>query len=162
MARIYVDGDQVKITRVGPSLVDVEVFGGQTYRELEPRRLFPISGLHKYITLIDKDLKEVMIIRNLQTLMPESKEAVSLCLDEYYLIPQITRLIDSKEKYGMLKWTVDTNRGRCSFDIRNRHTDIKVLYDGRILVKDSDDNRYEIRDIEKLDKRSRALLNNEI
>ena len=45
---------------------------------------------------------------------------------------------------------------------RNRHNDIKILYDGRILVKDSDDNRYEIRDVEKLDKRSRMLLNNEI
>ena len=36
--------------------------------------------------------------------------------------------------------------------------DIKTLYDGRILVRDSNDNRYEISDVTKLDKESLSFL----
>ena len=50
----------------------------------------------------------------------------------------------------------------CSFEIRNRHSDIKMLYDGRVLVRDSNDNRYEITDCKTLDKHSMAILNAEL
>lgn len=102
------------------------------------------------------------IIRNIDTLMPESKKIIEACLREYYMIPKIKRLIDSTEKYGILKWTVETDRGMCSFEIRNRHSDIKMLYDGRVLVRDSNDNRYEITDCKTLDKHSMAILNAEL
>ena len=85
-----------------------------------------------------------------------------MTLNEYYLIPKITALLDVSEKFGILKWTVDTDRGEQAFTIRNRHNDIKVLYDGRVLVRDSNDNRYEIPDYRKLDRHSIKLLNSEI
>ena len=86
--------------------------------------------------------------------MPESREAVEEALREYYLIPRIIRILDRDEKYGILKWTVETDRGIRSFDIRNRQSDIKTIYGNRVLIKDSDDNRYEIPDWEKLDIKS--------
>ena len=75
------------------------------------------------------------------------------------MIPKITEIIDRKEKNGLLKYTVMTNYGARSFDIRNRHSDIKNLYDGRVLFRDSDDNRYEIPDITKLDRKSWLKIN---
>lgn len=142
--------------------VDAEFYDGKRIENLEPRRLFPVSGMTRYITLLDEDGKEQAIIRNIDTLMPESKKVIEACLREYYLIPKIKRLIDSTEKYGILKWTVETDRGMCSFEIRNRHSDIKMLYDGRVLVRDSNDNRYEIPDYRTLDKHSMVLLNTEL
>ena len=35
---------------------------------------------------------------------------------------------------------------------------VKPLYDGRVLIIDANDNRYEIPDYRKLDKRSRKML----
>ena len=66
------------------------------------------------------------------------------------------------DKKGTLKWTVETDCGIVEFQIRNRHTDIKVLYDGRVLVRDTNDNRYEIVNHNDLDKHSKMLLNNEL
>ena len=86
--------------------------------------------------------------------MPESRAAVEDALKEYYLIPKITKILEREEKYGVLKWTVETDRGLRSFDIRNRQTDIKTIYGNRVLIKDADDNRYEIPDWEKLDMKS--------
>lgn len=158
MARNYINGDEVKFTKGDFNLVDMEHISGQKWKNLEPKRLFPLSGLDKYISLLSEDGHEVAIIRSLSALIPESKKVIEESLEEYYLIPRITALCDRYEKYGTLKWTVETDCGRRSFDIRNRHSDIKALYDGRVLVRDSDDNRYEIPDVSKLDKRSRRLL----
>ena len=162
MARLYIDGDEVRITKRDFCCVDVEFYSGQKLEKLEPRRLFPVSGLTKYITLLDENGKEQAIIRNVDALMPDSKNVIKECLQEYYLVPKILKLIDINEKFGMLKWTVETDRGTHTFEIRNRHSDIKMLYDGRVLVKDSNDNRYEITDYKSLDKHSLSLLSSEL
>ena len=162
MARLYIDGDEVRITKRDFCCVDVEFYSGQKLEKLEPRRLFPVSGLTKYITLLDENGKEQAIIRNVDALMPDSKNVIKECLQEYYLVPKILKLIDINEKLGMLKWTVETDRGTHTFEIRNRHSDIKMLYDGRGLVKDSNDNRYEITDYKSLDKHSLSLLSSEL
>ena len=158
----YINGDEVRITKVGTCLVDVEFYGGEKFTSLEPRRLFPLSGLRSYITLLDSDLKEKAVIRNLDTLMLESKKAIEECLEEYYLIPRITAVLNIVEKFGVLKWTIMTDRGERTIRIKNRHSDIKTLYDGRVLVRDANDNRYEIPDVSKLDKRSQKLLSYEL
>lgn len=162
MARLYIDGDEVRITRRDLCTVDVEFYGGKTIENLEPRRLFPVSGLSKYITLIDEKGKEQAIIRNIDTLMSESKKVIEACLREYYLIPRITRILEVTDKFGLLKWAVETDRGNQTFEIRNRHSDIKLLYDGRVLVRDTSDNRYEIPNYKQLDKHSLMLLSSEL
>lgn len=162
MSRIYINSDEVMITKNEGNFVDVQFYTGEKLEKLEPRRLFPVTGLRRYITLLDEEGVEKAVIRNVDDLMEESKNVILSCLDEYYLIPKITKLLDSREKYGILKWKVETDRGIKEFDIRNRHHDIKALYDGRVLVRDSDDNRYEIPDYNKLDKRSYKLLIAEI
>lgn len=162
LARLYIDGDEARFTRKDICLVDMEFYDGRKVENLEPRRLFPISGIMKYISLLDYDGKEHAIIRNVEHLMPESRDIILRALNEYYFIPKITAIVDSTEKYGILKWVVDTDRGRQKLGIRNRTSDIKVLYDGRILIRDADDNRYEIPDYRKLDKKSLAFLNSEI
>ena len=162
MSRIYINSDEAMITKNEGNFVDVQFYTGEKLEKLEPRRLFPVTGLRRYITLLDEEGVEKAVIRNVDDLMEESKNVILSCLDEYYLIPKITKLLDSREKYGILKWKVETDRGIKEFDIRNRHHDIKALYDGRVLVRDSDDNRYEIPDYNKLDKRSYKLLIAEI
>lgn len=162
MARFYIDGDEARITKADFNFVDVELFDGTKWEGLEPRRLFPRSGLTKYISLLDSDGHEKAIIRDLDRLMPDSRAVVENSLTEYYLIPEITAILERREKYGLLKWRVMTDRGERTFDIRNMYRDIKVLYDGRVLVRDSDDNRYEIKSMKDLDKKSLSLLNLDI
>jgi hypothetical protein len=74
------------------------------------------------------------------------------------MIPKITRVIDTVFKFGSLKWIVETDRGRIEFRIRNMNSDIKMLDSCRMLIRDSNDNRYEIPDINKLDKKSLRKL----
>ncbi|MEG2118316.1 MAG: DUF1854 domain-containing protein [Clostridia bacterium] len=158
MSRLYIDGDEAKFTSSTFNLVNLELITGEKYENLEPRRLFPLSGLKKYISLLDEFGHEKAIIRNIDSLMPDSKNVIQKSLDEYYLIPKIIEILDRSEKYGVLKWTVKTDRGVRSFDIKNRNRDIKILFDDRILVRDADDNRYEIPNMKSLSKESLSIL----
>ena len=54
MERIYIEFDNARFTRKDITLVDVELYDGRKFENLEPRRLFPRSGLEKYITLLDE------------------------------------------------------------------------------------------------------------
>lgn len=155
--RIYVSCDD-KISIHENNLVTLAMKSGEVYEGIEPRRLFPVSRLDTYITLLDKEGVEVAIIRSLSDLNKESFEAVNYSLNDYYLVPHITKIISITEKYGTLHWSVETDRGYKEFDIRNRNHDVKAYSNGRVRVRDSDDNRYVIEDYRALDSHSRNQL----
>lgn len=155
--RIYVTKND-SITVYENNLVTLTLADGTVYEKLEPRRLFPVSKADTYITLLDSEGVEIAIIRAMTDLAEQSRETVQYSLDDYYLVPHIVRIVAVTEKYGTLHWSVETERGFKEFDIRNRNHDVKVYKDGRVRVRDSDDNRYVITDYRKLDKHSRNQL----
>lgn len=155
--RIYVTEND-RIEKEENNLVTLTLQSGEVISSLEPRRLFPVSCADKYITLLDGEGDEAGIIKDLSRLSAEANEVIKNSLDDYYLVPKILRIISTGEKYGTLRWTVETDRGIKSFDIRNRNHDIKVFKDGRVRVRDSDDNRYTIENYHMLDAHSKSKL----
>ncbi len=155
--RFYITNSD-RIEKEENNLVRLTREDGETIAPLEARRLFPVSRENSYITLLDADGDEVAIIKELSDLSPESGSAVRESLEDYYLVPRILKIITTGEKYGTLRWTVETDRGIKSFDIRNRNHDIKVFKDGKVRVRDSDDNRYVIENFNELDPHSKARL----
>lgn len=158
MKRLYIDRYTGKLERTDLYLVKLTLSDGTVIEDLEPRRLFPITNTDMYITLLDSKEKEVALVRDLAELDEASATALRQCFGDFYRIPYITKLIESREKFGSLTWSVETDQGPVTFRIRNRHADIKTLKNGRILVRDSNDNRYEIPDFSKLDMHSKYLL----
>ncbi len=158
----YIEGPEVRFTPNDGIFVDAEFYTGEKFTELELHRMFPITGLRQYISLVDKDGEEIAVIRNIDDLLPNSRKVVEDALTEYYMIPRITRFIKMSEKFKIWMWTAETDRGVYTFEIRNHITAVKPLYDGRVLIKDANDNRYEIPDVNKLDKKSFKMLNPKI
>ena len=131
---------------------------GEVIDRLEARYLFPVHKTDGYITLLDEDGVERALIRSLSDLDAVSREAVEAGLADYYLVPRILKIVHAAEKYGTLRWTVETDRGLRSFDIRNQNHDNSVYPDGSVRVRDADDNRYLIEDYRKLDAHSRSCM----
>ena len=98
------------------------------------------------------------IVRSLDSLDKKSAEAIRACLTDYYRIPEICAFNGFTDKFGLLTFSVETNFGNVSVTVKNRHSDIKLFYGKRVLIKDASDNRYEIPDIEALDRRSRHII----
>ncbi|MBQ7604272.1 MAG: DUF1854 domain-containing protein [Clostridia bacterium] len=159
MGRIYIDKYTGRIERTDVYLVRLTLKDGTVYENLEPRRLFPVTNENMFITLLDSDERELAFVRDFDELDEDSREALRQSFAEYYMIPKIEKLTKTEEKFGTLKWTVVTDRGDVTFRIRNRNSDIKRLYGtNRVIIRDSNDNRYEIPDVENLDGRSKRLL----
>ena len=152
--RIYLTKND-KITVNENNLVNLTLQNGNVFEKLEPRRLFPVSRINEYITLLSTEGNEVAVIRKLSDIEKDSREVIEYSLNDYYLVPHIIRIISISEKNGKIHWAVETDRGFKEFDVRNRNHDVRVYSDGRVRVRDSDDNRYIISDYRALDAHSR-------
>ena len=159
MARLYIDNDMARFTRKDLTLVDVELYDGRKFENLEPRRLFPTSGMEKYITLLDENGTEQAIIRDLRTLPKEERAVIDDCLREFYLIPQIQQILSCEERRESIILHAVTDRGPVDIEIQiyNRNG-LKFIQDYRVLMRDVNDNRYEIPDVTLLDKHSQHIL----
>ena len=155
--RIYVKKED-RITVNENNLVNLETSDGKSYEKLEPRRLFPVSRQNNYITLLDTEGVEIAIIKSFDYLNEESLDVIQYSLDDYYLVPHISKIFSIFEKNGKIHWVVETERGIKEFDVRNRNHDIRVYKDGRVRVRDSDDNRYVITNYKTLDRHSQNQL----
>ena len=155
--RIFVC-DKDNITRYENNLVTLTLQNGEVFEKLEPRRLFPVSRIDTYITLLNENGSEGAVIRDYKCLNNESSQIIKESINDYYLVPYISKIISITEKSGTLIWNVDTNRGAKRFEIRDRNHDIRVYKDGKIRIRDSHDNRYVIEDYRALDKHSKSLL----
>lgn len=157
MSRIYLEAG-AKVERLDLYRISVTLPDGSVLSPLEARCLFPLSDPEHYISLLDEE-KEIAIIRDLAALDESSAKAIRDCLAEYYLIPQILHVYSVKDQYGTLVWACETDRGPVTFRIKDRHNDIKFFHEtNRLLVRDSNDNRYEISDTETLDPKTHHLL----
>lgn len=158
MERRFLSGDEIRLESHDRIFIDAKTVYGESFTDLEPRRLFPVSGVNDYITFLDSSGNEVFILRSISDMEKDQADVIERCLWEYYRIPKITRLVERSEKNRIWLWTVETDRGEYTFEIPNPIHSIKMYYDRRILIKDSKDNRYEIPDLYKLDKRSIRLI----
>ena len=159
MARIYVDKYTGSLKRTDLYRVSLTLRDGTVIEDLEPHRLFPITNTTMFISLLDQKEHEVAFVRDFEELDEASAQALRECFEEYYMIPKIEGVLEISEKFGSIKWKVSTDRGVVTFRIRNRQSDIKALHGTtRVLIRDSNDNRYEIPDYNALDTHSKYLL----
>ena len=69
MGRIYIDKYTGRIERTDVYRVKVILKDGTVIHNLEPRRLFPLSNLTMYITLLDESEKEVAFVSQIINLL---------------------------------------------------------------------------------------------
>ena len=161
MERIYIDGDMAVFIRKDITTVDVKLQDGTVFENVEPRCLFPSSNRERFITLLDDAGNEQAVIRDLNALPKEQQAIIRDCMEEYYLIPHITKILSTTEKFGLITLETETDRGPARIEIRNLLYGFKQV-GNRLLLRDGNDNRYEVPDLTRLDSRSRHLLDNYI
>ena len=155
----YIDGPEVRFKVKDRIFVDMEFYHtGEKFENMELRRMIPVSGKYKYIAVLDSEGNEQAMIRDVENLDVQSREAVKSCLEEYYMMPRILRFIEMSEKFKIWMWTAETDKGIVKFEIRNHLTAVKPLFDNRVLIKDANDNRYEIPNLLELDKKSQKMI----
>jgi len=120
-------------------------------------RCFPWSLPDSYVSIRDKDGKEVTLLKSLDDLEPPTRTIIEQELRDKVFNPKIRRIRSYKNEFEVISITAETDRGEATFQIRSRD-DVRMLSDTRALFRDADGNTYELSDIEQLDPASRRRI----
>jgi len=133
---------------------------GREFEDVRAVRAFPVSGKSEYVSFLDDKAKEIVLLANPRQLDKDSRRALRKALERMYYTPRITRIDSIKETWGVTHWEAQTDRGYATFEGVDREH-IRRLPRGRFIIHDADGNRFEIEGVDKLDPRSRLLLQSE-
>ncbi len=128
------------------------------FERVSLHRAFPLSYSSSYISVKDKEGKEVGIIKALDEFSEDTVKLFEEELDRRYFLPKIDKINSIKEEFGYSYWDVITDLGAKRFTIKKDNSSFLNVKDNRILVIDVDGNRYEISDYSKLDSKSYRLI----
>ena len=134
--------------------IDLEI-DGKMIKGVKLKRPFPYS--HPEIIIFYQDEKELGILLNYKLLDSKSRELLESVLRVVYFMPVIKKILDISRVRGRYRWKVVTDKGEETFETWSRC--VRVLPDGRMIVKDVHGRAYLVDNVEKLDSRSRLLLN---
>lgn len=118
----------------------------------------PLSRPNRFLALLDSKDKEVALIPDPHIeLDAASWQAVQQEMKLRDLTARVTGIESAREDGGVAYFVVETDRGRRELVANNLSTN--ALYFGdRLLLLDTDGNRFDFPDLNSLDERSRALL----
>jgi len=153
--------DRIRIWRDEFLHLHVQLDGETEHVDVKPAPAFPVSGAANYVSFLDTDDEEVLLLKDPDGLDPDSRRVLEEELGRAYFVPKITYVYQIEDSHGAARWEVDTDRGYRMFDVRDRE-DVRVIGGTRVLLQDADGNRFEVEDLNQLDERSRGLVDKEI
>lgn len=159
------DPKKVRIYKDQFNNLKLKMEDGKEYPEIDAVMEFPMTSPGHFISIIEvkegKRDKEIGIIEDIKKLDSKSRKVLKSELKRAYFMPQVTKINQLKESHGIMKFDVETEKGQRAFETKYKE-DIRKFSSGRVIIKDADGNRYEIRDYRKLDSRSINLIDSEI
>ncbi|MGB9594736.1 MAG: DUF1854 domain-containing protein [Candidatus Poribacteria bacterium] len=159
------DPKKIRLYKDEFNKIRLNIINEKEYPEVKPVMSFPITDSESYVSLYEiidgKRGKEIGIIENIEKLDNESKKLLKTELKREYFMPRIIKINSMTESHGVMKFDVETDKGRRVFETRYKE-DIRRISSSRIIIRDADGNRYEIRDQNELDPRSQSLIDTEI
>ena len=118
-------------------------------------RAFPFDMPHSYISVLDKDQKEIGMIRELSALAEDTQKIILSELGRKYYAPRIKKILSVKERYGFSYWRVDLeNASDFSFTVQDTYRSMLKIDHEHVFIVDVDGNRFEIPSVEALDRAS--------
>lgn len=154
---------------IPPSSVSILLQGGAVYprvtiegdRSILHARLyrcFPLTNPGRFISVCDSEGAEYGIIEDASALDESSRCALEGYFDRRYFTPTIRRILSLQQEASMWNWRVETNRGLSEFYLRGVRDSIHEVSPRRWQILSVDGQRYEIRDFDELDSKSKDLF----
>lgn len=151
--------DKDKFTKTSGGFLSLDC-NGKHYKRVRIVRLFPFSDAQRYLSVRDHGDadKEIGIIEDLNSMSEETQSLINEQLNLSYFTPVISKIYEIKDEYGYAYFRVMTDKGECRFAINMGSNAVTKLSDTRLIIKDVDENRFEIKDVDKLSKKERRML----
>ncbi|MEN9798466.1 MAG: hypothetical protein RL653_2162 [Pseudomonadota bacterium] len=148
----------VRLWRDGQGLLGAEWGEGQRREGLVPVRCFPLSAAEGWISLGDREGREVLLLETLEGLEAAGRELLLGELSRREFMPVIQQVLEiHPEDADPSEWRVITDRGEARFTLPGEDN-VRPVGRGGYVLSDSHGIRYRVLDLSKLDTHSRRLL----
>ncbi|PWM43232.1 MAG: hypothetical protein DBX47_07210 [Clostridiales bacterium] len=124
-------------------------YGDNEYSKIKFSRVLPYKMPESYICILDKDGKEIGIIKELNELDKTNEILVREQINRLYYCPTVLKIISVKEKMGYMYFEVITAAGKRNFAIKDPSRNIRFIdpdVKKEVQISDVDGNRYKIED----------------
>jgi hypothetical protein len=135
-------------------LIDAE---GTRHEGVTPVRAFPIAAPDEGISLVGPEGSELAWIDQMDDLPEHLRKFVAEALASREFVPEIRQLVSVSTFATPSTWEVETSRGKTQFVLKGEE-DIRRLGQASLLIADSHGIQFLIRDLSRLDRHSRKLL----
>jgi hypothetical protein len=136
------------------------VFTGEDGVDIQgviPVRAFPIQAPTRGISLVRDGGKEVAWIDDLASAPEQVRDLVMEELEGREFIPEIQHIASVSSFATPCTWTVKTDRGETSFVLKVDE-DIRRVGEASLLIADNHGINFLVRDMFRIDKHSRKIL----
>lgn len=135
-------------------------FNGEDYGHINIIRAFPFSFPDEFLSVrkIDGKNEEIGIIENINIFDEATVALINKQLEIRYFMPKILKIVSIKEEYGHTYWSVITDKGKCKFTSSSGSSGSVMQINDRVIIKDSAENRYEIKNINSLSQKELKKL----
>lgn len=154
---VFLEPKKLRFFKHGATL-RLTVEEDRSYPRVAVVRAFPLSDRNRFYSVRDSGDNEIGVIVNPTDLSAENQNLIDGDLQRRYFIPSVKRIVSAKERFGTVEWTVETDRGLCHFTTQNLRENVQRPAPGRIILNDVDGNRYDIRNLDELNRDSQELL----
>ncbi len=150
-----VNAEQIRVFK-GDRANTVKIVGSNgEFLEVIPKKPFPISNPY-FLVFTDAQGNEICVVEDYRKMDGFSRKTLEEVLGKLYFMPVIRRVKKLETSGDEFIWHVETDRGLKEFRTRGRRS---VSRSGeKIVIIDINDNVYIVEDINKVDERSRVLL----
>ena len=162
---LLLDAKKMRLFRTGGSAVRMTIEGldalgaDRSYVRVQIARAFPLSQPDRYIGFRDAQDKDIGLLIAPDGLDPESRRILDEEMERRYFLPVILRVNQIKDEFGAIFFNVDTDKGPRTFYLRQlRESVYRLPGTDRVLITDTDGNRYDIPDVTRLDARTLTLI----
>lgn len=154
----HVDPETIRLFREPPWLLRLTIGDDRSYLKVRVVCAAPLSQPDRYICLLDEKNEVICTVEDPIVLDTTSQQIIQEELNQRYMTAIIKRVDSLKSEFGVSYWEVETDRGNREFVVRNVSENAQWITDRRLLLVDVDGNRFEIANLEVLDKKSRGLI----
>jgi hypothetical protein len=130
---------------------------GELHEGVVPVRAFPIAAPEVGIAIVSTDGRELAWIERLAELPQELRTLLQEELANREFLPEIQQIKHVSAFASPSTWQVATNRGDATLVLKGEE-DIRRIGESSLMIADTHGVQFLIRDLKKLDKPSRKLL----
>ena len=153
-----VDPAAIRLFKEPAWTLRMTIEGDRSYLRVKVARAAPLSQPDRYICFLDAKDEVICMVNDLQELQADTGVLALEELDHRYLTARVQTIYAIRNEFGVSYWDVETDRGRREFVAKSVGENAQWLSETRLMIFDVDNNRFEIPDLQALDRKSAGLM----